>query len=780
MPYVIRKNESQWCVYKEGADGEPTGESLGCHDSESGAQEQMRALYANDDHADMPMHGKATTAIKALNDTGRVGGYLVVWGDANTKDLQGEYFTPDTNLYLDWYKARPALYHHGLDGHLKATVIGQIDVLKEDDIGVWAEAQLDMRQKYVQAVNNLIDKGVLGWSSGSLPHLVKTAPDGRIEEWPIVEGSMTPAPAEPRRTNINTIKTAYEQLGLDLAPLNIPVSDPAKEPRAKEQSDASGLSNESQEESDMDVNEFAQQVLDAVLAKLADGQTLTAPEQQQVVEDAVAATQETEVTADNAEAVAEAVAPAVMKAVDATLKAREATRTAAKNAATGAVNGLFNEIQPQSRAGGASVPQNGGNGPRIEVTRANKYSHLSAEDLGFAYDFMRRGSRANPNGVQWVPTEEFMRTFADKSIKSINTEKFTVGNDAIKALEFFGDQGNYFKAGDELDYSTLSGYGDQWVPDTWLSSLWNKARLDNMVASEVNMIDMPTDPFELPTEGSDPTVYHPPETSDETQLTIASSASAIPDSQIGTGKVQLDAEKLAVRMGWSMELQEDSVIAVAPQFRNQTLRALMDAVDNVLLNGDTDLTASTNINYIDDTPTTQKWTAADGMIKQAIITTTANAVDGGGDAISLDEMRTARATLANQYKTPASMLRWYVDPSTYITVLNMPEILTASEYGLDATVIKGDVRVIDGIPIYPSAEIHLANTAGKVVAADTGTLGRAVLVRPSMWYLGYRRRPTVFVEYLSYYDAYQMTATLRLDCKAFDNDNVSVIYNLLV
>ena len=92
----------------------------------------------------------AKTAVKALGDTGRIGGYLVVWGDSAHKDLQGEYFTPDTDLGLDWYPERPALYHHGLDSTLGPAMIGQIKSLTPDDVGVWAEAQLDMRDRWAR------------------------------------------------------------------------------------------------------------------------------------------------------------------------------------------------------------------------------------------------------------------------------------------------------------------------------------------------------------------------------------------------------------------------------------------------------------------------------------------------------------------------------------------------------------------------------------------------------------------------------------------------------
>ncbi len=173
-----------------------------------------------------------TTAVKALDAaTGHVGGYLIVWGDGTTRDLEGDYFTPQTDFALDWYTRRPVLYHHGLDGTLKAALVGAIDVLRADEVGIWAEAQLDMRERYVQAVHDLIQRGVLAWSSGSLPHLVQRDGDGRITRWPLIEGSLTPTPAEPRYTDVVAVQGAYKALGLSTSRLHITTHDKTINPR---------------------------------------------------------------------------------------------------------------------------------------------------------------------------------------------------------------------------------------------------------------------------------------------------------------------------------------------------------------------------------------------------------------------------------------------------------------------------------------------------------------------------------------------------------------------
>lgn len=49
MPWLIKQDDKgRHCVYKQGAGGEPTGESLGCHGTEQEAKDQMAALYANE------------------------------------------------------------------------------------------------------------------------------------------------------------------------------------------------------------------------------------------------------------------------------------------------------------------------------------------------------------------------------------------------------------------------------------------------------------------------------------------------------------------------------------------------------------------------------------------------------------------------------------------------------------------------------------------------------------------------------------------------------------
>lgn len=159
-------------------------------------------------------------AIKALQP-GRVGAYLCLWGDPTHKDLSGEWFAPDTQEMTSIFKAVgtiPAIYHHALDNAMKATVVGLVDVMEPDSTGLWIEAQIKEHDAYQKLIAPLVNKGMLGWSSGALPGGRRVdRRTGKVTRWPIVEASMTPTPMEWRMAAehpIQHIKGIYRLAGL--------------------------------------------------------------------------------------------------------------------------------------------------------------------------------------------------------------------------------------------------------------------------------------------------------------------------------------------------------------------------------------------------------------------------------------------------------------------------------------------------------------------------------------------------------------------------------------
>ena len=578
---------------------------------------------------------------------GRIGGYLITWGKHQKRDLQGEYFTPQTDVGLDWYEQRPVLYHHGLDGALKAAVIGVIDTLRPDETGLWAEAQLDLHKRYVRAVQRLVDQGVLSWSSGSLPHLVEVSSQGQIKRWPIVEGSLTPTPAEPRLTDVKTLKSAYKSLGLDMSRLGL-----SAEPATK---------GESSKEKVQPMTEETGRALKRL--PLADE--------------------------------------------------RDALKLS-----------------------------------RIAV--GSEFDELDAMDMLHGYMLLR--SAKSFHGV----SERFSNALADK-----------VNRAQLKAIK-----------ADELAYSTQTGFGDEWVPDLWSQQIWHRARQDNTILPLFQSIEMPSNPFELPIEGADPTVYFVPESQDEAHLTLGS-GNPIPDSKVGSGKVTLNAKKLALRVGFSSELVEDAVIPVLNIYREQSVRAIADAIDNVLLNGDTTTAATGNINSNQAAPAaTAKYLALNGLRHLPLVDKTANAVNLNA-APTLAKLRETRFKMPGKYAARPTDLAWLVDSGAYSALLSLSEFLTVDKAGPLATAQTGQIGFVDGIPVFVSAEMPLTKADGKV-GTSSNNKGQAVCVYRPGWYVGYRRKIAVSVDYLSYYDSYQLTATVRLAFVHFDNEVASCLYNITV
>lgn len=599
-------------------------------------------------------------AVKMIDErSGRIGGYLLVWGapphqdeggEADIqRDLQGEYFTPQTDVGLDWYEQRPVLYHHGLDGALKAAVIGVIDTLRPDETGLWAEAQLDLHKRYVRAVRRLVDLGVLSWSSGSLPHLVDVAADGRIKRWPIVEGSLTPTPAEPRHTDVQTLKSAYKSLGLDLSRLGIAAADRSnlQTPRQTRQKGES-------------MTESASAIKRLPLA-------------------------------DEREA----------------LKAN-----------------------------------------RVQVS--SEFDSLDAMDMLHGYMLMRS-----------------TKSFHGVSERYANALSHKIGVAHLSAIK-----------ADELAYSTQTGFGDEWVPDLWSQQIWHKARQDNTILPLFQAIEMPSNPFELPIEGTDPQVYFVPETSNEAHLNLGA-GNPIPDSKVGSRMVTLNAKKLALRVGFSSELVEDAMIPVLNIYRQQAVRAIADAIDNVLLNGDATTSASGNINRDHAAPpATAKYLSMNGLRHLPLVDNTGNRLNLNG-APSLAKMREARFKMPAKYAARPSDLAWIVDSGTYAKLLGIEAFLTMDKAGPLATAQTGQIGLVDGIPVYVSAEMPLTESDGKV-GNGSNNRGQALCVYRPGWTVGYRRKIAVSVDYLPYYDSYQLTATVRLAFARFDKEVASCLYNIVI
>lgn len=140
-------------------------------------------------------------------------------GPVRGRDLDGEYFSPRTDIKADWFPQRPAIFHHGGDVEMKDEIVGMEDPPDKERDGWWAEMWLNRQSAYYDRLDKMLEQGKLYGSSGSMPHLVRKASDGEILVWPHVEQTLTFTPINPySRITASKAVRDYDSAGIELDP----------------------------------------------------------------------------------------------------------------------------------------------------------------------------------------------------------------------------------------------------------------------------------------------------------------------------------------------------------------------------------------------------------------------------------------------------------------------------------------------------------------------------------------------------------------------------------
>ena len=113
-------------------------------------------------------------------------------GPVKGRDLDGEAFSADTDIWLKVGDFVNLTYYHGFEpdepGKMQAqpALIGRAEYTGADERGHWFEPMLDLEEPLAK---RLVDAGVekLRASSGAVNHLVRKADGGIITTWPVGE-----------------------------------------------------------------------------------------------------------------------------------------------------------------------------------------------------------------------------------------------------------------------------------------------------------------------------------------------------------------------------------------------------------------------------------------------------------------------------------------------------------------------------------------------------------------------------------------------------------------
>ena len=162
------------------------------------------------------LYGQDATAEQG-DDSLRVRGWLMRFGIAGT---DGRRFTRESETTLPGHdnakvlsvQDTPILWRHG-KGPPEAEPIGVLQSAERRDDGIWVEGVLNERSRYLSAVQELLKRGALGWSVGSVEHLVKLV-GNTFTRFPVVEATLTPMPIHPLATAMQGSEVSASALAL--------------------------------------------------------------------------------------------------------------------------------------------------------------------------------------------------------------------------------------------------------------------------------------------------------------------------------------------------------------------------------------------------------------------------------------------------------------------------------------------------------------------------------------------------------------------------------------
>lgn len=279
--------------------------------------------------------------------------------------------------------------------------------------------------------------------------------------------------------------------------------------------------------------------------------------------------------------------------------------------------------------------------------------------------------------------------------------------------------------------ATGAGTGDEYVPTGMAATLWNDMFLGARVAGAFARVNMPTDPWDYPLGWGDVTWR---KGTQNTATTVSDPA---------TAKGTMTSTEQVCEVDWSYDLDEDSIIATLPTLRDLISRNGAESIDRFIMNADSALGGTGNVNSDDAAPNAADYfmsNGQNGIRRQFLVDNNTQSASAGG-AIS-DALLRATLVKLDKYASDINNLAWFVDPVTYINMLGLANVVTVDKFGPQATVLTGQLANYGGIPVIITPSIARTDTDGKYTTtspATNDTKGTAALVWRPAWQVGFRR-----------------------------------------
>jgi HK97 family phage major capsid protein len=270
-----------------------------------------------------------------------------------------------------------------------------------------------------------------------------------------------------------------------------------------------------------------------------------------------------------------------------------------------------------------------------------------------------------------------------------------------------------------------SGTGAEWIPTGFSNQLIEAVQLAGKVANQFRQINMPTNPFNIPVQSSFATAYKGAE------------GSATTSSAVGTAQVALSATKVMCEVPLTDELNEDAAIAMLPFIKTSVAESVARGIEDCIINGDTTTTHMDN----DITASADVRKCWKGLRKHALEQSYKTDL---GSAHNYDALCKFMGYMG-VYGADPSKLFWLCGVQEWAKLMflrdasNNNVVITMDKFGSNASVAKGQLGLLAGIPVIASEFCRENLNASGVHDATTQTKGTITLVNKESFILGNRK-----------------------------------------
>jgi len=745
---VQRTDEGDWCVIDtENPDAPPQ-----CGMSEDEAREMMGEKNQNDMmKAAVPLPFDITR-IKAVMDGSEwaLDVLSAPYGGPNHgKDAHGEYFSPRTNFYENEGAPLPLVaYYHGYtpDGKPQGDpeIIGRAVKTWRDAQGLWHRVILDKGKDLARRVWEAAKRGTARASTGLAGYMGRTTRDGEITHWLIGELSIWDATTDRQPANqyavVNpAVKAAFLQAGFNLDSQD---GDTGDEQEIGTSEPSVEIPIDQDNPIEREDTPMEPEVIQTTSLTPADVEQIVAQRldaERQSVAAAAAAAQEQQARIDAA-----------------------VTEARAKWEQDTAANRRLPEVNAPNIAHFGNLWQ---------------YDNLDAADLSVAAGVLGAAGKS--------PSENMLKALAVRVTQDENVQRLGRVRSVMQQV------GMPVKA-NELNQSTLSSYGDQWVGVAYSTELWDKIRSLANVVANIPTVEIPPgmESVTIPIQSTSPTFYKVAQASSQATNTLGAVTNVVPTSQMGTTNGSLTVAKLGASTIWTTELDEDSLIPWANELRRDLENEAAEVLESLVIDGDTDTTTVTNINDIAGTPAgTEYYLVLNGFRKLALVTNSGNSRSASSLSVE-DYLETVKLMgIAGKNAMFKDRVAFIVDPWTYWKSLELTEVKTRDSY-VAPTIESGELSSLYGYRVIATHNMHRlntdttyglkANSAGKidVDTAANNLYGSILAVRWDQWRLGWKRQMKFETMRIPRADATEITVTMRVGLTYRDTEASAISYGI--